>query len=195
MYVFNVENLKEARLTLSLVFLNVVLFVVFNLTLPIDFLLLFVQINENILNNYEIWRLITPIFLHADVLHLFSNSIALLLFGAIVETNHRFSKIKFLLIYFVSGIVGNLFSLILLPSYTISLGASGAIFGLVGVTLIMTITDNRALLPFALLYMLYFIIASLMPGINIWAHIFGLLVGLLFGYAFYYRKNIVLINY
>ncbi|MFW9825533.1 MAG: rhomboid family intramembrane serine protease, partial [Candidatus Thorarchaeota archaeon] len=169
MFVLNIENLRDARLTLSLVFLNIILFVLFNLVLPIQYLLLFVQINENILNKYEIWRLITPIFFHADALHLFSNSFALLIFGATVETSHRFSKIKYLLVFFISGIVGNVFSLILLPSTTISLGASGAIFGLLGVALIMVITDNRALLPFALMYLLYFVIASFMPEINIWA--------------------------
>jgi membrane associated rhomboid family serine protease len=137
----------------------------------------------------EIWRLITPIFFHGDELHLFSNTIALLLFGATVETNQSFSRIEFLLIYFISGFIGNLFSLFLLPFEVISLGASGAIFGLIGVALIIIISDNRALLPFALLYIAYFIIASFMPGINMWAHIFGLIVGILFGYVFYYRKN------
>ncbi|MFW9824803.1 MAG: rhomboid family intramembrane serine protease, partial [Candidatus Thorarchaeota archaeon] len=52
-----------------------------------------------------------------------------------------------------------------------------------------------ALLPFALMYLLYFVIASFMPEINIWAHIFGLIVGLLFGYVFYYRKNTVPLTY
>ncbi len=189
MIFLDIENIKDAKFTLSLVFLNVMIFLIFNWTLPIDFLLFFVQINRSIINNFEIWRLITPIFFHANELHLFSNTIALLLFGATVETNPKFSKLNFLLIYFISGFIGNLFSLFLLPFDTISLGASGAIFGLIGVALIIVITDNRALLPFALLYIVYFIIASFMPGINIWAHIFGLVVGLLFGYLFYSRKN------
>ncbi|MHA1932309.1 MAG: rhomboid family intramembrane serine protease, partial [Promethearchaeota archaeon] len=160
MIFLDIENLKNAKLTLSLVFLNVIFFLIFNLALPIQFLLLFVQINRSIINNYEIWRLLTPIFFHANELHLFSNSIALLLFGATVETNQNLSKPKFLVIYFVAGFVGNLFSLFLLPFDVISLGASGAIFGLIGVALIIVVTDNRALLPFALLYIGYFIIAS-----------------------------------
>ncbi|MCK4285793.1 MAG: rhomboid family intramembrane serine protease [Candidatus Lokiarchaeota archaeon] len=189
MIFLDMEHLKDAKITLSLVFLNIVSFLIFNLALPVRYLLFFVQINRNIINNYEIWRLITPIFFHANELHLFSNMIALLLFGATVETNQKLSKLEFLLIYFISGFVGNVFSLFLLPFDAISLGASGAIFGLIGVALVMVIIDNRALLPFALLYIGYFIIASFMPGINIWAHIFGLLVGLLLGYLFYYRKN------
>lgn len=189
MIFLDIENLKDAKITLSLIFLNIIIFLIFNLALPINYLLLFVQINSDIINNYEIWRLITPIFFHADEIHLLSNTIALLLFGATVETNLRFSKIKFLLIYFTSGFIGNLFSLFFLPIDVISLGASGAVFGLIGVALIIILTDNRALLPFALIYIAYFIIASLMPGINIWAHIFGLLAGILFGYIFYYRNN------
>ena len=191
MIFLDIENLKDAKITLSLIFLNIIIFLIFNLALPINYLLLFVQINSDIIYNYEIWRLITPIFFHADEIHLLSNTIALLLFGATVETNLRFSKIKFLLIYFISGFIGNLFSLFFLPIDVISLGASGAVFGLIGVALIIILTDNRALLPFALIYIAYFIVASLMPGINIWAHIFGLLAGILFGYIFYFRKNIV----
>lgn len=189
MIFLDLEHLKDAKITIILVFLNIISFLVFNLALPIQYLLFFVQINRNIIKNYELWRLITPIFFHANELHLFSNSIALLLFGATVETNQKLSRLKFLLIYFISGFIGNFFSLFLLPLDAISLGASGAVFGLIGVALIIIITDNRALLPFALLYIGYFIIASFMPGINIWAHIFGLLAGLLLGYLFYYRKN------
>jgi len=189
MIFLDIENLKDAKITLSLVFLNIIFFLIFSLGLPISFLLFFVQINRNIINNFEIWRLITPIFFHANELHLFSNTIALLLFGATVETNKKLSKLEFLVIYFISGFIGNLFSLFLLPFDAISLGSSGAIFGLIGVALIMVATDNRALLPFALIYIVYFIIASFLPGINIWAHIFGLIAGVLFGYIFYYRKN------
>jgi membrane associated rhomboid family serine protease len=189
MILLDLENLKSAKITLSLVFLNIIIFLIFNLALPINYLLFFVQINRYIIQNFEIWRLITPIFFHANEIHLFSNTIALLLFGATVETNKVFSRLEFVLTYFISGFIGNIFSLFLLPFDTISLGASGAIFGLIGVALIIVLTDNRALLPFALLYIGYFVIASFTPGINIWAHIFGLLVGLLFGYIFYYRKQ------
>ncbi|MHA1986082.1 MAG: rhomboid family intramembrane serine protease [Promethearchaeota archaeon] len=193
MIFLDVENLKDAKITLSLVFLNIIIFLIFNLALPVQYLLVFVQINRSIIDNYEVWRLITPIFFHANEFHLLSNSIALLLFGATVETNQKLSKLEFLFIYFISGLIGNVFSLFLLPAEVISLGSSGAIFGLIGIALIMVIIDNRTLLPFALLYIAYFIIASFMPGINMWAHIFGLLAGLLFGYIFYYRKNKLII--
>ena len=195
MIVLDADSLKDAKITISMIFLNVFCFLIFNIMLPSHYLLIFVQINRNIIFDYEIWRLITPILLHGSELHLISNLIALLLFGVSVETNRNFSKLKFLLIYFLSGFIGNLFSLILLPLDAISLGSSGAIFGLIGVALLIVAKENRALLPFALLYIVYFIIASFMPGINIWAHLFGLFGGLLFGYFFYYRKSSIELNY
>lgn len=195
MMILDIENIKEAKITLTLIFVNILSFILFNLALPQDYLLLFAQINSNIINGYEIWRLFTSIFLHADPFHMFSNMIALLLFGATVEINKSISNIKFLLIYFVSGLIGNVFSLLLLPLDTTSLGASGAIFGLIGVAFIMVATDYPPLLLFALFYIAFFIITSFTPGINYWAHIFGLLGGILFGYLFYTRKRKIRLDY
>ena len=168
MMVLDIESLKDARITLTLIFVNILSFFLINLAAPEEVILFFVQINRNIIKEYEVWRLFTAIFLHGDILHLFSN------------------------IYFVSGLIGNMFSLILLPLDTISLGASGAIFGLMGVAFTMIATDEPTLLFFALFYIVFFIATSFMPGINFWAHIFGLLGGILFGYLFYTRKRNVL---
>jgi len=189
------DDLKNAKITLSLILSNVILFFIINLALPLENFLIFVQINRRIIENYEIWRIFTSLFLHANELHLFSNMISLLFFGATIETNPNISKLQFLLIYLISGVIGNLFSLILLPYNVISLGASGAIFGLIGVVLIMIATENRTLLPFTLIYVVYFVITSFMPGINIWAHIFGLLGGIICGYMFYYRRELKISKY
>ena len=187
--VLDIESLKDARITLTLIFINVFIFFTFSFALPEENVWIFVQINRNIIHDHEIWRLFTSMFFHGDFLHLFSNGFALLLFGATVENNKHISKIQYLIIYFVSGLIGNIFSLLLLPIDAISLGASGAIFGLIGVAFIIVATDSPSLLIFALFYMAYFIITSLAPGINLWAHLFGLLGGILFGYLFYARKR------
>ncbi|TET59344.1 MAG: rhomboid family intramembrane serine protease [Promethearchaeota archaeon] len=189
MMVLDIESLKDARITLTLIFVNILSFFLINLAAPEEVILFLVQINRNIINEYEVWRLITAMFLHGDILHLFSNMFGLLLFGATVENNKSISKIQFSIIYFVSGLIGNLFSLIFLPLDTISLGASGAIFGLIGVAFTMIATDEPTLLFFALFYIVFFITTSFIPGINFWAHIFGLLGGILFGYLFYARKR------
>ena len=195
MMVLDIESLKDARITLTLIFINILSFFIFILAAPQEVTLFLVQINRNIIYEYEVWRLITSIFLHGDPIHLFSNMFALLLFGATIENNKSISKIQFLIIYFGSGLIGNLFSLFLLPLDTISLGASGAIFGLIGVVFTIIATDDRSLLFFALFYLVFFIATSFMPGINFWAHIFGLLGGIFFGYLFYIRKRKIKIVY
>lgn len=195
MMVLDIQNLKDARITLTLIFINILSFFIFNLALSEEYILIFIQINRNIIDNYELWRLITSIFMHADPIHLFSNMIALLLFGATVENNNNVSKIQFLLVYFVSGLIGNVFSLLLLDLGDYSLGASGAIFGLIGVAFIIIATDYPPLLLFALFYVAFFIFYSFTPGVNYWAHIFGLLGGLLLGYLFYTRKKKIRLAY
>ncbi|MFX1366122.1 MAG: rhomboid family intramembrane serine protease [Promethearchaeota archaeon] len=189
MFVLNVENLKDARITLTLIFINILCYLLFNLIAPENVLFYLVQINRNVINEFQVWRLFSSMFLHADPIHLFSNMLALLLFGATVENNTVISKIQFLIIYFISGLIGNLFSLFLLPLDSISLGASGAIFGLIGASFIIIATDDPSLLYFAIFYIIFFLVTSLMEGINFWAHIFGLLGGFLFGYLFYTRKR------
>jgi rhomboid protease GluP len=188
MYVLDADSLKEARITLTLIFINVLCFITFTLLLPVEYVLQLAQINTRILNNNEYYRLITSMFLHADFMHIFSNMIALLIFGATVENNY--SKIEYLLIYFISGLIGNLFSLLLLPMNSISLGASGAIFGLIGAAFILfTMDGDKTIIFLGLLYLIYFIVASLAPGINLWAHLFGLIGGLIFGYVIIKKKK------
>jgi len=58
MFVLDAENIKDAKITISLIILNFLCFLIFNIILPIQYLLTFVQINRNIIFNYEIWRLI-----------------------------------------------------------------------------------------------------------------------------------------
>ncbi|MBD3353780.1 MAG: rhomboid family intramembrane serine protease [Candidatus Lokiarchaeota archaeon] len=69
-----------------------------------------------------------------------------------------------------------------------SLGASGAIFGLIGAAFLVIITQARPLLIFAIAYILYFLVGSFSPGINLWAHLFGLMGGILLGYLLTYEK-------
>jgi len=190
MYVLDSESIKKARITQTLIIINSISFLVFNLLLPIEFILQLVQINDKIMYNGEYYRLLTSMFLHADIMHIFSNMLALLLFGTAVENNY--SKFEYIIIYFISGLIGNLFSLILLPPNVISLGASGAIFGLIGAAFILfTVDGDRTLIFLGLFYLFFFIISSLAPGINLWAHLFGLIGGILFGYIFIRKKKVI----
>jgi rhomboid protease GluP len=129
-------------------------------------------------------------FLHGDALHLFSNMVSLLIFGAYVELSY--SKYQFLILYFISGLIGSFFSILLLPLNVVSLGASGAIFGLIGAAFsILIVERNTPLIFLGLIYVFYFVFSSFSPGINYFAHIFGLLGGLVMGYLFKRGKKSV----
>lgn len=78
------------------------------------------------------WRFLTSIFLHGDLIHLFYNLFALALFGSILEK--LIGKRGFLMIFLVSGILANLISVNFYPS---SLGASGAIYGVIGALIVV----------------------------------------------------------
>lgn len=181
MFVLDTESFKKAKISICLVIINILISLFF-LSFS-DYFYYFVQINVAILTDFEIWRLFTAIFIHGDLIHLLSNMFGIILFGTFVESS--FSKLNFLIIYFISGIIGNVFSLFLLPPNVISFGASGAVFGLIGASLIIIIKERYVSLIFiSLLYVLYFVISSFSPGINYFAHIFGLIGGLLLGYIF-----------
>lgn len=128
------------------------------------------------------WRLLTPIFLHGSWLHLLSNSLSLIWFGSGIE--RLYGARKYLLIYFVAGVAGNIASYIHMPE--LSLGASGAIFGLVGAGLMFPIRFRSLLpaeaprqilgqiLPIAAINLF---IGSTTPSIDNWAHMGGLAGG------------------
>ncbi|TFF93885.1 MAG: rhomboid family intramembrane serine protease [Promethearchaeota archaeon] len=182
MIILDADDLRNSKLTWSLIIFNVIWFIFFITPVGGNYLFLFVQTNNKIINDLEVWRLFTAMFLHSDIMHLFSNMFGLLLFGALVENN--FSKSEYLFIYFISGLIGNTFSLFLLPIFSISLGASGAIFGLLGASFVLIAFENPSLLVLALVYVMFFLTSSFAPGINAWAHIFGLIGGIGLGYVF-----------
>jgi len=187
MFILNADSFKSAKITIYLCLFNIIFYLVFFLNPNFEIYLLLVQINYNVLERLELWRLITSIFLHGDLIHLISNLIGLVLFGTFVE--NIVSKIEYIVIYLLSGIVGNIMSLFLLPPYVISLGASGAIYGLIGAAVMLIILErNKSQLLITVIYLIYFVITSFSPGINYASHIFGLILGLILGYAFIRNK-------
>jgi len=135
----------------------------------------------------EWYRIVTAMFVHAGWLHLLFNMYALYYLGMLVENLYGASK--FLTVYFVSGIVGNLLSQVFYYSVP-SVGASGAIFGLVGLLLAATYfrsdfpsTIRRTMYVILLPMVIFNIAYGFMPGtdINNAAHLGGFGAGLLFG--------------
>jgi rhomboid protease GluP len=188
MIILEIKDIKKARITLSLLSINIILFFSINIPMYEELFYSLVLINENVTIQYEIWRLFTSMFIHGDVSHLLSNMFGLLIFGTFVET--IYNKLKYLLIYVVSGLIGNIFTLLLYPSYIISYGASGALFGIIGVAVINIYNEGEPFfLLLASLYLVYFIISSFSPGINLWAHLFGLGSGCFFSIFDNFLKN------
>jgi len=137
------------------------------------------KINQNIMAG-EYWRLITPIFFHGSPLHIIFNMYALYNVGRQIERPLGYAR--FLMIYFFSGVAGGFASFLFTPSY--SLGASGAVFGLIGALAVFLFRHSRLLGPVgrSMLYNVLFIIMmnlviSFSPGIDLWGHIGGLAAG------------------
>lgn len=129
----------------------------------------------------EYYRLLTGTFLHANIIHLFCNMYALYILGTQLES--FVGKIKFLIIYIFSALTGSLLSLIFLNN-GISIGASGAIFGLTGALIYFGLhyrvylgsVVKTNLIPIIVLNLL---LGFMMKGIDNWAHIGGLIGGIL----------------
>ncbi|MCS7249025.1 MAG: rhomboid family intramembrane serine protease [Anaerolineales bacterium] len=146
--------------------------------------LLGMKISEAIING-QIWRFFTPVFLHGSLLHLGFNLYALYVFGPSLEA--RFGRGRFLVLFLLSGFVGNVISFIFSPSP--SLGSSTAIFGLLGAEMIFFYrnrallgSDARRLLINVLTVAGINLLIGLSPGIDNWGHIGGLIGGSLFSW-------------
>ncbi len=137
------------------------------------------KINEFIIAG-EWWRLVTPMFLHAGMAHIAFNSYALYIFGKQVEA--LFGHRRFMIIYLLSGIAGSVLSFAMSPSP--SVGASGAIFGLIGALLIYLYRHRqlfgergrRQLMQILTVAGINLVI-GLSPGIDNWGHVGGLIGG------------------
>ncbi|MEB6610272.1 rhomboid family intramembrane serine protease [Staphylococcus borealis] len=142
----------------------------------------------------EWYRLITSMFLHFNFEHILMNMLSLFIFGKIVES--IVGPLKMLGIYIISGLLGNFISLSF-NIHTVSVGASGAIFGLIGAIFAMMFvskTFTRKVIGQMLIALLVLIVLSLfMSNINIMAHLGGFIGGVLItliGYYFWTNRNL-----
>jgi rhomboid protease GluP len=138
------------------------------------------QRNLLVVQNGAYYQLVTSMFVHVSVEHIFGNMLFLLIFG--LRAEEMFDTTEYLGIYLLSGLAGNLLSLlptILIPSYDmVSAGASGAIFGMFGAVVIY----SRRAVGQSILIAFFLFVINIGPQVNIFAHAGGLIVGLLIGY-------------
>lgn len=126
----------------------------------------------------ELWRLVTAGFLHAGLLHLMFNAFALYVLGSMLEP--AIGRVRFAIIFFVSLLAGSFGALLLEPD-GLTVGASGAIFGLMGAAVV--IMRNRGINPMesglGLWLGINLLFTFAIPGISIGGHLGGLAGGVL----------------
>ena len=136
---------------------------------------------KELVQNGEIYRLLSCIFLHAGIIHLTCNMYSLYIIGTQLES--FFGKIKYLVIFLLSGICGSILSVAFSSTNTLSVGASGAIFGLLG-SIVYFGYNYRVYLGNVLrsqiipVIVLNLSIGFIISGIDNFAHIGGLIGGI-----------------
>ncbi|MDE6639632.1 MAG: rhomboid family intramembrane serine protease [Acetatifactor sp.] len=141
----------------------------------------------DVLINREYGRILWAMFLHSGVSHIFNNMLILFFMGAMIEK--EIGHICYALLYFLSGIGGNLVSLYFKAinyDMSASIGASGAVFGLDGVLLAMVLLSGRKMETVTPTRVIAMILLSLYNGFSVdnidnAAHVGGLVTGFLGG--------------
>ena len=182
-------SFKKPIITYSIIFICVLVFILMyvlgNGSTDNYTLLLFGANLDALTKNGDYYRLLTSMFLHIGIMHLLCNMYSLYIIGKEVE--NVFGKVKYLIIYLLSGIAGSILSLAFNHN-TICAGASGAIFGLLGALLYfgyyyrpyLGATLTRSIIPVIAINL---IVGFLDSGIDNSAHIGGLVGGLLVAMA------------
>lgn len=147
----------------------------------------------------EWWRLVTSAFLHSGFVHLGMNMLSLYFLGSFAEIS--FGRSRFLALYFISGIGGGLAYLYFGPFNAPAVGASGAIFGLLGGVFGFAIrrgtfsTRNPVISQLLVLTAINLFLGATIPNVSNTAHIGGLIGGIVFGWLMaptvYSQKKLV----
>lgn len=195
----NVSWLKPSRIIFVL---NIAVFIIISIyggkfpEITPESLVLFGAKESSLIALGQWWRLVTPIFIHNDLMHLLFNSWAIFVFGPMMETT--LGNRRFLFIYGISGIAGVVASC--LSNVNISVGASGAIFGLLGTGFFMErrikhinklsgIESSPQDSIFTSLIIANIVIGILVPNIDNAAHFGGLFAGFFAALGFFYYRQ------
>jgi membrane associated rhomboid family serine protease len=177
-----VGSTNPTPVVIALVAINVVVFVVsgFGKASVIDRLGMW---PDGVHYEHEYYRLFTSLFLHLDFLHIAFNMITLLIVGPAVEV--MLGKSRFLALYLLAGLGGNVLSYLIAPANGLSAGASGAIFGVMGAYVVLARLRGKPLGPVLALIVINLVL-GFTGNIEWQAHIGGLVVGSLLALAFHY---------
>ena len=185
----NTGRLRELPVVSGmLVFINVIVFLICTFTGDLLYNSGRLDI-QSVLAGKEYGRIIWSLFLHSDINHIFNNMVILFFLGAMIEK--EVGHVRYAVLYFLSGIGGNLLSLtVKMLTYETAgtIGASGAVFGLDGVLLALLLFSGRPMpnvTPVRVLLMIVYSLYSGFTGVNVdnAAHVGGLLTGFVAGIA------------
>lgn len=193
------EEFRKEPVTFILILINVLVFLVSDLTGysqdVMHMLDLGAAYTPLITEGGEVYRLFTSMFLHFGIAHLLNNMLVLFVLGSRLE--RAAGKIRFLVIYLLGGVAGNVISLLLeldRGNYSVSAGASGAVFAVMG-AMIYIVVRNRGWLEdlswrqivVMALFSLYFGFAS--SGVDNAAHVGGLISGGILAVILYHPRR------
>lgn len=179
------NRFKNSKVTYSLIAINVLIYILTavmsrNIVDSNTYVLvrLGAKVNE-LINHGQVWRLMTCAFLHGGILHLAFNMYALKILGSEVE--YAYGRKKYLSIYLIAALGGSIFSYIFSPD-SISVGASGAIFGLLGAMLIFGYKHRNKIGKHYMMNIVQVIIINIIIGVSLnnidnYAHFGGLIAG------------------
>ena len=192
----NLEEIRKEPATMALILINVLVFIAVEFTGTSQdachVLEYGAAYTPYIIQNGEVYRLFTSMFLHFGIEHLVNNMLVLFVLGSRLE--RVIGKIRFLLIYLLGGIAGNVVSLLLelkTQEFSVSAGASGAVFAVMGAMIYIVIRNKgwlgdlsmRQILVMAA-FSLYFGFTS--SGVDNAAHIGCLLAGFVLAVLFWH---------
>ncbi len=172
-----------------LIILNLIIFIATTISRELIFLLgllpaAFLQ---------QPWTILTNLFVHSGLWHIFANMFTLHFFGSYLS--RLVGDGRLLITYFVGGILGNILFILLGPPFSIAIGASGAVFALGGALTVMRpgirvfVFPIPAPIPLWVAVIGGFVILSFFPFVAWQAHLGGLVFGLITGYFFRKRER------
>lgn len=146
------------------------------------------QVNGYVLLDGQWWRIFTAMFLHFSWIHILFNGWSLYVMGQLVEP--VLGTRNYLFVYVLGGVMGGLLSLALYPLNVVMVGASGAIFGLLGATAVIALHSSSGARGYLLRWLVSILVLNLgldfmQPGIGVWDHVGGLIGGFLATYIVY----------
>ncbi|MDD6037852.1 MAG: rhomboid family intramembrane serine protease [bacterium] len=193
-------NIKKwININTILIAINAIIFAVYTIigsTTDIEFMYTHGAMYPEAVWGGEWYRIISAMFLHFGAEHLLSNLFMQYFLGDMLL--RAVSQWQYLMIYLVAGIGGNLTSLFMMEmtgEYAVAAGASGAIYGVIGALLLVVLRSRgqfegisvKRMLLAAALYIYY---GFTTEGVDAWAHLGGLVVGLFVTMLFYHRAPV-----